>query len=96
MAQFVHTVGEVLVEANTMLDVAVLTDLEGAVSDKVADILYALTRVERRIGKELAKRNWNAEVAPGRPGRSAPVKVNPSLLRGIIVKDYKLHGEMRA
>jgi hypothetical protein len=57
MAHFVHTVGETLAEANTTLDVAVLTDLEGAVSDELVDILNVLNRVERRIGRELAKRN---------------------------------------
>jgi hypothetical protein len=57
MAHFAHTVGETLAEANITLDVAVLTDLEGAVSDELVEILNVLNRVERRIGRELAKRN---------------------------------------
>ena len=57
MAHFVQTVGETLAEATTTLDVALLTDLEGAVSDELVDILNLLNRVERRIGRELAKRN---------------------------------------
>ena len=57
MAHFVHAVGENLAEVNITLDFVVLTDLEGAVSDDLIDILNVLNRVERRIGKELAKRN---------------------------------------
>jgi hypothetical protein len=57
MAHFVHTVGENLAGTNNTMDVAVLTDLEGAVSDELVDICNVLNRVERRIGRELAKRN---------------------------------------
>jgi hypothetical protein len=57
MAHIVHTVGETLAGTNITMDVAVLTDLECAVSVELVDILNVLNRVERRIGRELAKRN---------------------------------------
>jgi hypothetical protein len=57
MTHLVHTVAESLAEANITLEGAVLTDLEVGVSDELVDILTVLNRVERRIGRELAKRN---------------------------------------
>jgi hypothetical protein len=61
MAHFVHAVGETLAEVNITLDVAVLTDVEGAVSDEVIDILNVLNRFQWRIGRELAKRTYSTD-----------------------------------
>jgi|ERR1017187_1880732 hypothetical protein len=58
MAHLVHTVGETLADAKTTLDVAILADLEGAVSDELVDICNVLNRVERRVGK----RTWQSGI----------------------------------
>ena len=56
MANFVHTVGEILDAAYISSDVPVLADLEAAFKDDLAGVSGVLDRIERRIGRELEKR----------------------------------------
>ena len=77
IARFVQTLDGLFNQANITSDMEILNDLESAIGNELAEIGCILNRVQRRIAKELATRNQNADRWQNGSARTA-VTINPA------------------